>query len=600
MKGAPTSTQFDDIYFSADDGLAETRHVFLQGNDLIAKWQGNTKENKAINMPFVIAETGFGTGLNFLCAWQEFDQSAGADQKLHFISFEQFPLHPHEIKSALEPWREILGAYTDDLIAHYPIRTGGFHRIIFKERIALTLIFGDVNDYIPQLNAAVDCWFLDGFTPAKNPTMWSPILYENMARLSKKGASFATFTAAGDVRRGLAGVGFNVQKTKGYGRKRDMSQGIFEGAQYAVATPPSAKPKIAIIGGGLAGTSCSYILKQYGLNPVLYEASDTLASGASGNEIGLFNPRFSALKGAESDYYAASFAALLRVLKTAQKQGADIDYNPCGTMHLINAPEKQKRFSKMMDNWDWHFDHMRSLSKEDASTITGIDLDNDTIYLPDAGSVSPKKLCAYYAQNIDVRLNATIENIDDLDADIIIIACASASKTLMREIDIPIHTVRGQVTWIEVTAQTQKIKTNICYGGYFSAPVNGRHALGSSFQKWLGHTDILEQDNKDNIQRVRDNVSACQNMDLPIQNARAGLRVSSHDRFPMAGRVPNTDNLYIATAFGSHGLVGSIGAAHLIADQILGQPLSLPNHAVEALSLERFARRSAKKEAKKQ
>lgn len=595
MKGAPTSTQFDDIYFSADDGLAETRHVFMQGNDLPAKWQGNT----GINPPFVIAETGFGTGLNFLCAWQEFDQSAAADQKLHFISFEQFPLRPDEIKAALDPWRDTIGQYTDQLIENYPIRVGGFHRIVFNERIVLTLILGDVNDYIPQLNAAVDCWFLDGFTPAKNPDMWTQTLYQNMARLSKNGASFASFTAAGDVRRGLQSVGFNVQKTSGFGRKRDMIKGTYEGGQSENAIPANQNPKIAIIGGGLAGTSCAYVLKQYGLDPIIYEASDTLASGASGNEIGLFNPRFTALKGSESDYYAASYAALLRVLKAAQSQKSDIDYNACATVHLVNAPEKNKRFSKMIENWDWHDDHMQILPPDQASKIVGINLESDVLFLPDAGSVSPKKLCAHYAKGVRVKLKHKIKALDELDADIIIIACAGASKDLLSDTDVPIHTVRGQVTWVEATSETKAIKTNICYGGYFSAAVNGRHALGSSFQKWLDHTDVIESDNADNIKRLHDNVPALTNTDLPIQNARAGLRVASHDRFPIVGRVPCHDNIYIATAFGSHGLVGSIGAAHLIADQILGQPLSLPQKTVNHLSLQRFSIRAAKKSAQK-
>ena len=179
MKGAPRSSQFDDVYFSVDDGLAETRHVFMQGNDLPHFWQ---EKGAAGAQDFVIAETGFGTGLNFLCAWKEFCETAPLKMRLDFVSFEKFPLSKTEIQEALEPWQSELGEYADKLLEQYPIRVGGFHRIVFDSRISLTLIFGDVNEYIPELEARVDCWFLDGFTPAKNPDMWSDTLYRNMAR----------------------------------------------------------------------------------------------------------------------------------------------------------------------------------------------------------------------------------------------------------------------------------------------------------------------------------------------------------------------------------------------------------------------------------
>jgi len=221
MKGAPRSDQFDDIYFSAEDGLAETKHVFLGGNGLPQAWQGKKS--------FTICETGFGTALNFLSAWKLFEETANEGQTLDFISFEKYPLTPEVIKEALSPWADHFGERIERLCAEYPLRIAGFHRIKISSQITLTLIFDDVNDAISQLMASVDCWFLDGFTPAKNPDMWSETLFQNMARLSKNGATFSTFTAAGDVRRGLASAGFSVEKQKGYGRKRDMIAGNFEG-----------------------------------------------------------------------------------------------------------------------------------------------------------------------------------------------------------------------------------------------------------------------------------------------------------------------------------------------------------------------------------
>lgn len=252
----PRSEIFDDVYFSAENGLAETQHVFLDGNNLPENWKHKDR--------FVIAETGFGTGLNFLSAWKLFDETCSKNQTLHFISIEKYPLEPDEIYEYLHPLlssraersvsevksKDLIKSdeeedpstslhsgrdnkiswlnYLEKLCAHYPLKLPGFHRVHVKENITLTLIFDDINEALPRLNAQIDCWFLDGFKPSTNPQMWSEILFKEMNRLSKPGATFATFTAAGAVKRGLQNAGFNVQKVPGFGRKREMLTGEFK------------------------------------------------------------------------------------------------------------------------------------------------------------------------------------------------------------------------------------------------------------------------------------------------------------------------------------------------------------------------------------
>lgn len=193
--------------------------MFIEGNDLPAAWQGaeNAKER------FVIAETGFGTGLNFLATWQLFEETAEPGQKLNFISFEKFPLSKEQIQEALESWD--FGARLEVFLDHYPIHIPGFHRLVLNDRVALTLIFDDVNDAMRRVEAEVDAWFLDGFRPASNPEMWTDVVFQEMARLSRPGTSFATFTAAGFVKRGLQEVGFDVRKVPGFGSKREMLVG---------------------------------------------------------------------------------------------------------------------------------------------------------------------------------------------------------------------------------------------------------------------------------------------------------------------------------------------------------------------------------------
>jgi len=220
VKGTIRSEQFDDVYFSADDGLAETAHVFLDGNDLPQRFE--------VADPFVIAETGFGTGLNFLAAWRLFDAHKRTGQRLHFISFELYPLEPEAMRAALQPWTDVFGERIDQMLAVYPRARNGRFDVQVSDGVILSLIFGDVNTEIQALSEKVDCWFLDGFTPAKNPQMWTQILFDHMVRLSKEGASFATFTAAGFVKRGLQQAGFTVCKKGGFGKKRDMLAGVYK------------------------------------------------------------------------------------------------------------------------------------------------------------------------------------------------------------------------------------------------------------------------------------------------------------------------------------------------------------------------------------
>jgi tRNA 5-methylaminomethyl-2-thiouridine biosynthesis bifunctional protein len=176
-KGNPVSTGFDDVYYNRKSGLEETRLVYLGGNNLPENW---------LNKPnFVIAETGFGTGLNFLATWQMFDETAVNGERLDFISVEKFPLHKDDLAKALHPWRELLGnERIDRFLQIYPPRIPGFHRRWVTDRITLTVIFDDVLRGYQQLQASIDAWFLDGFAPKKNAEMWQPKFYQEMARLS--------------------------------------------------------------------------------------------------------------------------------------------------------------------------------------------------------------------------------------------------------------------------------------------------------------------------------------------------------------------------------------------------------------------------------
>lgn len=563
---------FDDVYFSRRDGAAETEHVYLNGNNLPAAWQGRPR--------FTIGETGFGTGLNFLLAWELFEKTADAGAFLDFVSVEKYPLSAEEIRKALNPWAARLSPYLDKMLAQYPLRVPGFHRMVFDGRVALTLVFDDANDAMPEIEGSVDAWFLDGFTPKKNPDMWSETVFREIARLSHAGTTFATFTASGVVKRGLRSGGFKVEKRKGFGWKADMLAGVCEVSDQ---NPPPAGggirggSTIYILGAGLAGCSAAYVLKQYGFDPVLHDPNG-IASGASGNPVGIINPRLSAFRTAESDFYTAAFALGARTFSALN----DIAYNPCGALHLITDEEKEKRLSRAVENWAWGDGLMRLVDEKEASDIAGVALDKSALYLPCAARINPSALCRAYAGGLPVETAPP-------PADAIILLANGAGVTVYCS-DLPVHTVRGQITLVNASPQSAEVKTNICYGGYISAPSGGVHAVGATFQKWMANTNPVPEDDDANLENLKTNVPSLG--ELEVAGSRAALRTASSDRFPIIGEM---DGFYLSTAHGSHGILSTLAAAHLLADILRGGVRSLGKSTVKSLSPQRFSERAQRK-----
>jgi tRNA U34 5-methylaminomethyl-2-thiouridine-forming methyltransferase MnmC len=221
----PFSAQFEDVYYSSDDGLAETDYVFLQGNQLAKRWK------QADLRQFTIVETGFGSGLNFLCAAKLWLTCAPKDAMLHFISIEKYPLSLADMTESCRMW-PTLNALSSDFLTLYQAlisqnastEKNGF---LGKNNIHLSLLIGDVSHCLKMINKSTDAWFLDGFAPAKNPDMWSQQLFNKMASLANPHTTFSTFTASGMVRRGLTEAGFQVTKQVGFGKKREMLTGMF-------------------------------------------------------------------------------------------------------------------------------------------------------------------------------------------------------------------------------------------------------------------------------------------------------------------------------------------------------------------------------------
>ncbi len=274
-EGVPFAPDFQDIYHSASGGLAQARHVFLGGNSLPERWRGRDS--------FTILETGFGLGLNFLAAWDALRGDPQGPARLHFVSVERHPFLAADLAEALAPFEE-LRALATGLVATWPPPIAGFHRLQFDGgRVQLTLLAGDARELLPQLEASVDAFFLDGFSPAKNPEMWSPEVVRELARVARPGATLATWTVAGGVRAALSGAGFRVEKREGFGSKREMLAGVREGEPVPA---PRTHRRAVIVGAGLAGTLVAERLASRGWEADLVDEREK----HTGATVGLVRP----------------------------------------------------------------------------------------------------------------------------------------------------------------------------------------------------------------------------------------------------------------------------------------------------------------------
>ena len=323
--GVPYSAAYGDIYHSADGGAGQARHVFLQGCGLPQAWAGRDR--------FVVLETGFGTGLNFLTTWAAWRDDPARPARLHFLSVEKHPFRADDLARLHAHWPEF-APLSAELLANWPTLTPGFHRIALDGgRVQLTLMLGDALDCLPQVQAEVDAFYLDGFAPDCNADLWQPKLFDALARLARPGAMAATYTVAAPVRQGLMQAGFVCDKRVGYGRKRHCLSARFAGQSRWVESPKLRH--VAVIGAGVAGSAVAHALAQRGLDVTVLERADAPAQAASGNPVAVFRPVISRDDNRATRLTRAAFLHDLRAW--AMLEG--VEWARCGVLHLAKDAE---------------------------------------------------------------------------------------------------------------------------------------------------------------------------------------------------------------------------------------------------------------------
>ncbi|MFA3789760.1 bifunctional tRNA (5-methylaminomethyl-2-thiouridine)(34)-methyltransferase MnmD/FAD-dependent 5-carboxymethylaminomethyl-2-thiouridine(34) oxidoreductase MnmC [Aliiglaciecola sp. SL4] len=652
-EGTPVAEDFDDVYFSNHNGLEESRYVFIKNNQLPDVWTTHRQRN------FVIAETGFGTGLNFLAVWQLFDQLSqspndATPECLHFISCEKFPIPKVDLITALNKWPE-LNHYSAQLTKDYPDLVAGCHRLSFDSgKVILDLWLGEANEVFSSMHnlpqGLVDAWFLDGFAPSKNPQMWSSDLYQQMARLSKQGATFATFTAAGIVKRGIAEQGFEVKKAKGYGRKRDMLVGHFNlpdvnrrTARYFQrhgmrTTTAKQKQTIGVIGGGIAAANIALSLVQKGFNVTLMCKDSKVAQGASGNPQGGFYPQLNAEANIASRIQAISFGFACRRYKQLLEQGYPYAHQWCGVLQLGFNPSVVKRQQNLLHNNIWPESLVGYSDPVTSTRISGLDLPYEGLFIPQGGWLNPPDLvdamirCAQEQGNCELLLDAEVTGLSKSGEhwrvelpdkyashtkqfDALVIATGSDISQFSYCNAIPFQMVRGQVEAIPTQTPLDKLQTVLCHKGYMTPAMNGFHALGSTYVKQDTNQEYRSIEQSTNLQMHRKALAKTSwAEDLYGQETgRAAIRCSLPDHIPAVGAAFDADEqsqqfkdlykalpiehyadaqdlegLYVFAGLGSRGLTTAPLLSELLASQINNEPLPMAKQLLDALNPNRF------------
>ena len=590
--GQPFSRQFSDIYFSSDSGMKEKRHVFLEGNRLPERL---SLLSSGVN--FTVGETGFGTGLNFLSTWQLFDQVALSNNSLDYFSVEKYPLEERDLRDVLSLW-PMLQQYSDQLLARWRRRIPGWNRWCFDGgKIRLTLMIGDVLDALTGVSGGVDAWFLDGFSPARNPEMWTQPVFENVVRSSKPGASFATYTCAGWVRRGLEQVGFQVSKSPGYGSKREMLQGRLPGLSSA----QSSISKAIVIGGGLAGCSVAAAFAMRGISVTLFERASELAAAASGNPRGVLHLRLNAGNNSLQRFLLASYGYALALLD--EKLPIDgIGREECGELQLAFSAQESKRIDQLA-KLDWPTHLLHQVNAAEASRLAGVELAYGGLWFPSGGWLVPPKLCDALAKNpgITKRTGHQVESLtavdggwrvtvkDELqqtctyDTQVVVVCTGYQVKSFAQLSHLPVTPVRGQISFLPASLQSEKLRTIICANGYFSPSSGGMHVLGATHGFNDEGVDLRASDHAENLSKLA-GISSMLAKSLKAKKlgGRASVRASVPGAMPLVGEL--LPGLYTSLGHGTRGIITSGLSGELIAAMACGQLLPLPQNVVSALA----------------
>jgi tRNA 5-methylaminomethyl-2-thiouridine biosynthesis bifunctional protein len=655
--GTPYSLQFDDIYRSAAGAVDETRHVFLEGNRLPGRWSRRRS--------FTIVETGFGAGLNFLVTWLTWRRDPLRCARLHFVSVEKHPprvddlrrviaqmvqqqaVHREEHGDTGENLTQVdtdLATLGDALIAAWPPLIAGMHRLEFDGGcVVLTLAFGDAALLCPKLALRADAFYLDGFTPAKNPELWTPGIFKALAKIADDGATFATYTSCGTVKAALTEAGFVHRKVAGFGWKRAMLTGEFAPPYRVRRHEPPARTdwpsrSAMIIGGGVAGCAVVERLAARGWAVTLLERRAAPAQEASGNPAAVFHPMIARRDTPAARLARAGFVYALQRWRALETQGFAPLWQSRGLLQVASDDQSFDGFAQALAHASYPSEFARMVSRDEATSLAGVEVRRGGVWFARGGVIDPVSLCDALLRAaggaLATLLNATVDTLVRRDglwhaldaqgrtlacAPVAVVANAHDAARLCGLSFAPTRSARGQLTWLEPDPSAYAtLHVPIVGDGYVARFGGSRCAAGvlTGATYEMDDFDLSERitGHAENLQRLGELVpSLAGRFDASSMRGRVGLRCVTSDRLPLAGALadepaireraaafksaqlrdlPRATHLYGAFAYGSRGLIWASLCAELIAAQIEGEPWPVERDLADALDPARYLLRA--------
>lgn len=659
--GLPFSTEFNDVYFSIHGAIEESQHVFINGNQLRNDWKNRNQAQ------FFIAELGFGSGLNFLNTARHWHQNlcqTEKSQQLHYVAIEKRPFSISDFKKTSLLWPELL-EFSQALYQNYPSQTYGRHQIYFEQwNLTLTLLFMPIEDALDDLikesayqqdKIQFDHWYLDGFAPTKNSSMWGLENSKKIAKLSKVGTRLATYSVAGVVKRPLIETGFELSKVKGFAIKREMLTGILtkpfsdrapakfinlkhESPWFHIKQSDihksSNKKKIAIIGSGIAGCTTAYTLAQKGYSCDLFESNSDIAQGASGSAAGIFHPQLTSDMNAGSQYNWQAYLSLLRFFSSLTEKEKNAVILSQGIERFLKdkiVSRKLIHLSKDLAISDWIGESLL------------FPKNNRCVSFPDSATIDMPALCKLLLKKIpdsqlSIKKQTQITDIESEDRQWVLVSknkrycysqvifCGGAKSSLLDKLNISTSNIsRGQTCYFRSDKLANNIKNTLMESVYLVPRENNFFQLGTTFEDF--EDDNLNRDSQtDMLTRASDFLK---DLNLPfltkeeIDNIQLkgtiGYRLHTSDRMPLVGpainqkklkndfknlgqsRITrdsvsyyNLPGLWINSAYGSHGLLFSLLASEHLTSLMTNNISPLQSQLSEALHPARFVIKSLK------
>lgn len=589
--------------------------VLLAGNELPQRWRQRER--------FVILETGFDTGHNFLATWQAWRDDPSHCERLVFISVEPSPLTADDMQRAHanSPAPDLAA----ELIAAWPPLTPNLHSLHFERgQVQLLLAVGEVGAWLPELVARVDAFYLDGFAPAGNPPMWQPRLFKALARLAAPEATLATCVTDGAVRDGLRSAGFALHHTTS-----DITA-----ARYAPSFTPRQAPsrtaaagserRALIVGGGLAGCASAWALAEQGWRSTVYDRQSGPAQETSGNPGGLFHGIVNAQDGTHARF---NRAAALQAQRVVHDAGGAV----CGLLRLDAA--EASAMNHVLEQLGLPADYVRAVTAAEASTLSGLPLHQSAWYYPGGGWVPPARLAqtwmtqaaplAHFAGGTQVaRIQANGKAWQLLDAqdkvidqaEVVVLANAGDALRLLGHPSWPIEPMRGQISVCDKSFLPPLPRLPIAGAGYLLPELNGMALFGASSQPGDMDSTVRNDDHRHNLAQLARLLGHPVDVPTAALQGRTGWRWVAQDKLPVIGAVPDLHGhlgrpfdqprlvprlpgLYVFTALGSRGITWSALGARTLASLITGAPSPLEASLLDAIDPARFVSRAVRSQA---